>query len=48
MAFIKSIDINQFRGINSLEVSDFSNINLLVGITIVEKHLFRSYSVAVY
>ncbi len=31
MAFIKSIDINQFRGIGSLEVSDFSNVNILVG-----------------
>lgn len=31
MAFIKSIEINQFRGIQRLAVSDFSNINLIVG-----------------
>lgn len=31
MAFIKSIEINQFRGIQKLTVSDFSNINLIVG-----------------
>lgn len=31
MACIKSIDINQFRGIQKLTVSDFSNINLIVG-----------------
>ena len=31
MAFIKSIEINQFRGIQNLPVSDFSNINLIVG-----------------
>lgn len=31
MAFIKSIEINQFRGIQRLVVSDFSNINLIVG-----------------
>ena len=31
MAFIKSIEINQFRGIQQLTVSDFSNINLIVG-----------------
>lgn len=31
MAFIKSIEINQFRGIKQLTVSDFSDINLLVG-----------------
>jgi len=31
MTFIKSIEINQFRGIQQLIVSDFSNINLIVG-----------------
>ena len=31
MAFIKSIEINQFRGIQQLTVSDFSNVNLIVG-----------------
>ena len=31
MAFIKSIEINQFRGIQKLTISDFSNINLIVG-----------------
>ena len=31
MAFIQSIEINQFRGIQQLSVSDFSNINLIVG-----------------
>lgn len=31
MSFIKSIEINQFRGIQQLNVSDFSNINLIVG-----------------
>ena len=31
MAFIKSIEINQFRGIQQLTISDFSNINLIVG-----------------
>ena len=31
MTFIKSIEINQFRGIQQLTVSDFSNINLIVG-----------------
>lgn len=31
MAFVKSIEINKFRGIQKLEVSDFSNINLIVG-----------------
>lgn len=31
MAFIKLIEINQFRGIRKLTVSDFSNINLIVG-----------------
>ena len=31
MAFIKLIEINQFRGIQKLTVSDFSNINLIVG-----------------
>ena len=31
MAFIKSIEINQFRGIQRLAISDFSNINLIVG-----------------
>ncbi|MGN0405025.1 MAG: ATP/GTP-binding protein [Bariatricus sp.] len=31
MAHIKSIEINQFRGIQQLTVSDFSDINLLVG-----------------
>lgn len=31
MAFIRSIEINQFRGIKKLTVSDFSNINLIVG-----------------
>ena len=31
MAFIKSIEINQFRAIRKLTVSDFSNINLIVG-----------------
>lgn len=31
MAFIKSIEINKFRGIQKLEVSKFSSINLIVG-----------------
>lgn len=31
MAFINSIEINQFRGIQRLAISDFSNINLVVG-----------------
>lgn len=31
MAFINSIDIIKFRGIKKLEVSEFSNINLIVG-----------------
>lgn len=31
MAFINSIEINQFRGIQKLTVSEFSNINLIVG-----------------
>lgn len=31
MAFIKLIEINQFRGIRKLTVSDFSSINLIVG-----------------
>lgn len=31
MANIKSIEINQFRGIKQLTVSDFSKINLIVG-----------------
>ncbi|MBP3507526.1 MAG: AAA family ATPase [Lachnospiraceae bacterium] len=31
MAFISSIDITKFRGIQKLEVSEFSNINLIVG-----------------
>ena len=31
MASITSIEINQFRGIKQLTVSDFSNINLIVG-----------------
>ena len=31
MAFINSIEINQFRGIQKLTVSDFSDINLIVG-----------------
>lgn len=31
MAFIKSIEIKQFRCIQKLTVSDFSNINLIVG-----------------
>lgn len=31
MANIKSIEINQFRGIKQLVVSDFSKINLIVG-----------------
>ena len=31
MAFIKSIEINQFRGIQQLTLSDFSDINLIVG-----------------
>ena len=31
MAFINSIAINQFRGIQRVTVSDFSNINLIVG-----------------
>ncbi len=31
MTFIKSIEINQFRGIQQLAVSDFSRINLIVG-----------------
>ena len=31
MAFINSIDIIKFRGIQKLTVSEFSNINLIVG-----------------
>lgn len=31
MAFIKSIEINQFRGIQKLTISDLSNINIIVG-----------------
>ncbi len=31
MAFIKLIEINQFRGIRRLAISDFSDINLIVG-----------------
>ena len=31
MAFIKLIEINQFRGIRKLTVSDLSDINLIVG-----------------
>ena len=31
MAFINSIDITKFRGIQKLEVSEFSDINLIVG-----------------
>ncbi len=31
MAFIKSIEINQFRGIQKLMISDFSDVNLIVG-----------------
>ena len=31
MTFLKSMEINQFRGIQQLTVSDFSNINLIVG-----------------
>ena len=31
MAFINSIDIIKFRGIQKLEVSEFSKINLIVG-----------------
>ena len=31
MAYIKSIEINQFRSIKKLSVSGFSNINLIVG-----------------
>lgn len=31
MAGIKLIEINQFRGIRKLVVSDFSRINLIVG-----------------
>ena len=31
MANITSIEINQFRGIKQLTVSDLSNINLIVG-----------------
>ena len=31
MSFINSIDIIKFRGIQKLEVSEFSNINLIVG-----------------
>lgn len=31
MAFINSIGITKFRGIQKLEVSEFSNINLIVG-----------------
>ena len=31
MAFINSIDITKFRGIQKLEVSEFSKINLIVG-----------------
>ena len=31
MAFINSIEINQYRGIQKLTVSDFSDINLIVG-----------------
>lgn len=31
MAYLNSIEINQFRGIKQLSVSDFSSINLIVG-----------------
>lgn len=31
MAFIKSIDISQFRGIQQLTISDLSSINIIVG-----------------
>ena len=31
MAYIKSIELNKFRGIKQLSVSGFSNINLIVG-----------------
>ena len=31
MAFVKSIEINKFRGIQKLTVSELSNINLIVG-----------------
>lgn len=31
VTFLKSMEINQFRGIQQLTVSDFSNINLIVG-----------------
>lgn len=38
MTVINSIEINNFRGIKQLTVSDFSKINLIVGmIIIVEK-----------
>lgn len=31
MAFLKKIEINHFRGIQQLKISDFSDINLIVG-----------------
>ena len=31
MEHINSIEINRFRGIKQLEITDFSNINLIVG-----------------
>jgi len=31
MAYLNSIDINRFRGIHQLSISDFSNINIIVG-----------------
>ena len=31
MAFINQLEITQFRGIQKLKVSDFSDINLIVG-----------------
>jgi AAA15 family ATPase/GTPase len=31
MGHINSIEINRFRGIKQLEITDFSNINLIVG-----------------
>ena len=31
MAFINRLEITQFRGIQKLDISDFSNINLIVG-----------------
>ena len=43
MANITSIEINQFRGIKQLTVSDFSNVNLIVG----DNNIFGGNSVIV-